>query len=729
MNKKNFTKLLFESPSVFNGEEKELQRSDFDFERKLGDGAFGQVWRIKHKATNKLYALKQVPKQNVAKMIPQFKRELLIMYELNHPHIIKLYNHFEDEKNFFLIMELAEGGNLYHRLYRERNFLEKVAAQYFREVLLAVEYLHMHVPAIIHRDIKPENILLDKDGRIKLTDFGWSNYYSTDTNAPRFTTCGTLEYLPPEMVQETGHSTAADIWCLGVLLYEMLTGTTPFRTPAKDQMLNNIVNAKVKFPLNFPPLAKELVTKMLEKNPADRITATETKNDRWLTEIPPIRETMVQEPVLKSLKSIMGPEVVTEGYKVINEEPPNENKEPIFSSEDNATITTAATESEAKEEAKEEEKEEPKYNTTPFKQNIKKLQKKISLKVEETIKTKASIRESLQGIATFNQKVKELEEKITEKRKELATLFSAEKEMLLKLSDINFELERIQSSNETAILLEKITNMQKDLMEKTAEVKVYKKNLENIRTDVKQKTMDINERDKNLSSLQLYLKKIKDEILQSKYNKRSELSELEINAEILKSQLEQKDRYYSDPSNGSYFSSKEMMDYVQKRLDELKCYKRDQLKKKIDEAHEFQLDKEQELAEMKIEYEDKKAEIIQNNRKIREEAIRKIKKRNEDSLSKRKNFKEEIRNKLIQKLNEFRNAESQYYIDPIEIDKHKKRLRRRTKRLERLYSEMSQIRTEREMMKEVLSLKKREVEDLEMEIGTAKIKLLGKQFF
>lgn len=119
-----------------------------------------------------MYALKQVPKQNVSKLLPQFKREVMIMYEISHPHIIKLYNHFEDEKNFFLIMELAEGGNLFHKLYRERNFLEKVAAQYFREILLAVEYLHSHVPAIIHRDIKPENILLDKDGRIKLTDFG-----------------------------------------------------------------------------------------------------------------------------------------------------------------------------------------------------------------------------------------------------------------------------------------------------------------------------------------------------------------------------------------------------------------------------------------------------------------------------------------------------------------------------------------------------------------------------
>lgn len=152
-----------------------------------------------------------MPKEKVTKMLPQFRREVYIMYELNHPHIIKLYNHFEDDKNFYLIMELAEGGNLFHKLYREKQFLERVAAQYFREVGLAVEYLHSHIPSIIHRDIKPENILLDKDGRLKLTDFGWSNYYSKDNAMPRFTTCGTLEYLPPEMVQQKGHDTSADI--------------------------------------------------------------------------------------------------------------------------------------------------------------------------------------------------------------------------------------------------------------------------------------------------------------------------------------------------------------------------------------------------------------------------------------------------------------------------------------------------------------------------------------
>jgi serine/threonine protein kinase len=173
-------------------------------------------------------------KEKVLKMLPQFKREVRIMYEMNHVHIVKLYNHFEDEHNFYLIVELADS-NLFSHLAREKQFLERNAAQYFREAVLAVEYLHCHAPPIIHRDIKPENILLDSHGRIKLTDFGWSNY-SNEANL-RQTLCGTMEYLPPEMIAQTGHDTSADIWCLGVLLFEMLAGYTPFKSNDQTKLL------------------------------------------------------------------------------------------------------------------------------------------------------------------------------------------------------------------------------------------------------------------------------------------------------------------------------------------------------------------------------------------------------------------------------------------------------------------------------------------------------------
>ena len=238
-------------------------------------------------------------------MQAQFRREVYIMYNLNHPHIAKLYNHFEDEKSFYLILEYAESGNLFHRLHRQKNFMECEAAQYFREVLLAVDYLHNHVPAIIHRDIKPENILLDKENRVKLTDFGWSNYYSDEVE-PRTTICGTPEYLPPEMVEQRTHDTSADVWCLGVLLYEMLVGHTPFKSQAKKNMLINISMCNPKFPLSFPPQARDLISRMLVKNTAERLKIKDIQEHPWLTSIPEIKETIRQKVCLIPLPQYHG---------------------------------------------------------------------------------------------------------------------------------------------------------------------------------------------------------------------------------------------------------------------------------------------------------------------------------------------------------------------------------------------------------------------------------------
>mmetsp|Transcript_22443 Transcript_22443/g.19378 ORF Transcript_22443/g.19378 Transcript_22443/m.19378 type:complete len:133 (+) Transcript_22443:435-833(+) len=130
-------------------------------------------------------------------------------------------------------------------------------------MISAIEYCHTRNPPIIHRDIKPENVLLDSNGNIKLADFGWSQLQSPD--ARRKTYCGTMDYLAPEMIDESGHDTSLDIWCLGVLAFELLAGRAPFSPLSivddaraiQNTTVENILNVKIDWPKEFPALAKD----------------------------------------------------------------------------------------------------------------------------------------------------------------------------------------------------------------------------------------------------------------------------------------------------------------------------------------------------------------------------------------------------------------------------------------------------------------------------------------
>jgi len=166
--------------------------------------------------------------------------------------------------------------------------MKKTVQHYMRGMVSAIDYCHSRNPPIIHRDIKPENILLDKEGNIKLADFGWSNFFNP--GAKRKTYCGTLDYLAPEMIEESGHDVSLDYWSLGVLTFELLTGKAPFTPPSsvKDQkqmqqiLEQNILKVKIEYPKDFPPLAKDLVGKVLKRNPKQRVSIDELKAHPWL---------------------------------------------------------------------------------------------------------------------------------------------------------------------------------------------------------------------------------------------------------------------------------------------------------------------------------------------------------------------------------------------------------------------------------------------------------------
>lgn len=150
-----------------------------------------------------------------------------------------------------------------------------------------MQYLHSLDPPIIHRDIKPENILLDVDGVVKLADFGWSNYFDDDNR--RLTYCGTPEYLAPEMIKQSGHDRFLDVWNLGVLLFELLTGNPPFEGKSQNDLFSNILALKIKWPKGFSGIAKDLISKLLKIDPKHRIPIDQICDHPWFKSVPQIR--------------------------------------------------------------------------------------------------------------------------------------------------------------------------------------------------------------------------------------------------------------------------------------------------------------------------------------------------------------------------------------------------------------------------------------------------------
>ena len=260
--------------SVQNGIEPEATIKDFTILGTIGEGSFGKVSLVRHNKTGSQYAIKQISKLNKNNQEGKtyFRREIEIMYKIHQSNVVRLFSHFEDNEYCYFVMEYVENGNLFCQPQWKNNhcFLSTDVAKIIKEVICAVYYLHNMNPPIIHRDIKPENVLIDKDGVAKLTDFGWSNY--VDSKEIRSTYCGTPVYLAPEMIKEIGHDEHLDIWCIGVLLFELLTGNVPFKGKDIQSLNNNILSLKISWPKDIDPIAKNLIFKILKPNPNERIS-------------------------------------------------------------------------------------------------------------------------------------------------------------------------------------------------------------------------------------------------------------------------------------------------------------------------------------------------------------------------------------------------------------------------------------------------------------------------
>lgn len=268
---------------------KTVSLQDFEIIRCIGKGSYGIVQLVRNKNDGQLYAMKTMSKQVIAEyqQVDQAITERNVLLRTVHPFLVSAHFSFQSPTNIFLILDYIPGGELFNRLKEEIKFNEARTRLYAAEILLGIG--HLHSLGFIYRDLKPENILVDAEGHLKITDFGLvKTDMKSDTTTQ--TMCGTPEYLAPEMIQQQPYTMAVDWWSFGVLVYEMLVGLPPFYNKNASKMYRAILSSEVGFPPGTPEDAKDLITKLLEKDPAKRLGSgpddyIDIKRHRWFDDI------------------------------------------------------------------------------------------------------------------------------------------------------------------------------------------------------------------------------------------------------------------------------------------------------------------------------------------------------------------------------------------------------------------------------------------------------------
>lgn len=260
---------------------------DFSLQRTLGTGSFGRVHLVQSKHNHRFYAIKVLKKAQVVKMkqIEHTNDERRMLNRVRHPFLITLWGTWQDSRNLYMVMDFVEGGELFSLLRKSQRFPNPVAKFYAAEVTLALEYLHSH--QIIYRDLKPENLLLDRHGHLKITDFGFAKEVPDIT----WTLCGTPDYLAPEVVSSKGYNKSVDWWSLGILIFEMLCGFTPFwdsGSPVK--IYENILRGRIKYPPYLHPDAVNLLSQLITADLTKRLGnlhggPDDVKNHPWFAEV------------------------------------------------------------------------------------------------------------------------------------------------------------------------------------------------------------------------------------------------------------------------------------------------------------------------------------------------------------------------------------------------------------------------------------------------------------
>ncbi|KAM5221081.1 cAMP-dependent protein kinase catalytic subunit PRKX [Ctenodactylus gundi] len=280
---------------------------DFDTLAVVGTGTFGRVHLVREKAARRgFFALKIMSIADVVRLKQQqhVHNEKGVLQEVSHAFLVKLFWTGHDHRFLYMLMEFVPGGELFSYLRRRGRFPAPTGLFYAAEIVCALEYLHGR--GIVYRDLKPENILLDRDGHVKLTDFGFAKKLVDRT----WTLCGTPEYLAPEVIQSKGHGRAVDWWALGILIFEMLAGFPPFFDDNPFGIYQKILAAKIDFPRHLDFSAKDLIRKLLVVDRTRRLGnlkngAEDVKKHRWFraVEWDSVPQRKLKPPIVPRLSS------------------------------------------------------------------------------------------------------------------------------------------------------------------------------------------------------------------------------------------------------------------------------------------------------------------------------------------------------------------------------------------------------------------------------------------
>uniref|UniRef100_A0A250YKZ6 Ribosomal protein S6 kinase n=1 Tax=Castor canadensis TaxID=51338 RepID=A0A250YKZ6_CASCN len=303
----------------------------YEIKEDIGVGSYSVCKRCVHKATDAEYAVKIIDK---SKRDPSEEIEILLRYG-QHPNIITLKDVYDDGKYVYLVTELMRGGELLDRILRQRCFSEREASDVLCTITRTMDYLHSQ--GVVHRDLKPSNILyMDESGNpesIRICDFGFAKQLRAE-NGLLMTPCYTANFVAPEVLKRQGYDEGCDIWSLGILLYTMLAGYTPFANGPSDtpeEILTRIGSGK--FTLSggnwntVSETAKDLVSKMLHVDPHQRLTAKQVLQHPWITQKDKLPQSQLSHQDLQLVKGAMAAT-----YSALNSSKPTPQLKPIESS-------------------------------------------------------------------------------------------------------------------------------------------------------------------------------------------------------------------------------------------------------------------------------------------------------------------------------------------------------------------------------------------------------------